>query len=103
LVGFLVDFFAAPFFLLDFRAAPFFFVDFLAPDFDEDFFLVDFFAAFFFFAIVNGSFRCSARVTYLVCPLGAYLRGETSTKSKTIVAEYKRLVPAAVVGHEIRI
>ena len=103
MVGFLAPFALRDFLLVDFFAAPFFLVDFLAPDFAADFFLVDFFAAFFFFAIVNGSFRCSARVTHRVCPLGADLRGETSTKSKTSIASYERLVPAAFVGYDFRI
>jgi hypothetical protein len=48
------------------------------------FFLVDFFgaflAAFFFFAMVSGSFRCSARFTPLVYPPGAPTFGERQLK-----------------------
>jgi hypothetical protein len=47
--------------LAAFLPAAFFLVDFLGA----------FFAAFFFFAILSGSFRCSARFTPLVYPPGA--------------------------------
>jgi glutathione S-transferase len=74
---FLVDrFFAERFLAAGFRLA----ADFLAPFFFGDRFLAaDFFAAFRFFAISYGSLRDSTQVTKVVFPLGAYVRGKTTS------------------------